>query len=114
MAWRPHDKAICNPSAPSCWGTCDRCGGLWNLNRLGWEVQWYGTEIKRTGFRVCPPCLDVPAAFLKAITLPADPEPAYQPRPEPYTADEAGGGGAQHLTWDSGGFWDQPGENWDA
>lgn len=92
MAWRPHGRARVNPTAPEGFGTCDRCGLLYNLVDLPFQYEWRGDQLMNTWFRVCTvTCLDVPADFLRTIVLPADPEPLYQPRPEPYTADEAGG-----------------------
>jgi hypothetical protein len=38
---------------------------------------------------VCRQCLDVPSEQLRAITLPADPVPIYQPRPEDFLAAES-------------------------
>lgn len=115
MAWRPHGRARVNPQMPEGFATCDRCSFLYNLHDLVWQHEWRGPTLQNTWFRVCTvTCLDSPAAFLKTIVLPADPMPLYQPRPEPYEVDEAGGGSSNPTTWDSGGFWDVPGEVWDA
>lgn len=114
MPWRMHGRARVNPNSPAGFASCDRCGFLYNLVDLKWETQWFGNTLQKTWFRVCDICLDKPADFLKTIVVPADPVPLYQPRPEPYAADEAGGG-TNYLRWDSpGGFWNQTeGEPWD-
>lgn len=92
MAWRPHGRAQVNPVAPRAFGTCDRCGMLYNLNDLAWQHQWRGNKLMNIWLRVCTlTCLDNPSDFLRPIKLPADPVPVYQPRPEPYTADENAG-----------------------
>lgn len=121
MPWRPHGRARVNPVSPEGFSTCQRCGFLYNLVDLPFQYEWRGNQLMSTGFRVCTwTCMDVPADFLRPIILPADPEPLWQPRPEPYTADEAGsytppqptnaweledGSGAWELE-DGSGFWE--------
>lgn len=72
------------------WGTCDQCGFIWNLDNLGYEKQWAGKNLVRNGNRVCPTCIDPPAPFLRTLTLPPDPRPLKDARPENYQIDEAG------------------------
>lgn len=87
MAYRPHARASVNPSSPRAWATCDRCGMNYNLERLGWQYQWSGPQLRNTRFLVCPSCMDKPAEFLKTIILPPDPVPVANPRPENYSYD---------------------------
>jgi hypothetical protein len=74
-----------NPQAKS---VCDRCGIWYNLVNLEWQYDWRGTALQNLQLRVCRRCLDVPQEQLRAIQLPADPVPVWQPRPENFDADE--------------------------
>jgi hypothetical protein len=56
---------------------------------LVWQYDWRGTSLQNLWIRVCKrTCLDTPQSQLRAITLPADPVPVWQPRPENFAADE--------------------------
>lgn len=88
MAWRFHGKATVDTNRPSAWGVCDRCGGLYDLNRLQYQWQWASMDLVNLRIRVCPTCLDKPSPFLRTIIIPPDPVPAFDPRPEPYAFDE--------------------------
>lgn len=74
-----------NPQAQS---VCDRCGIWHTLVDLRWQFDWRGTNLANLWLRVCKRCLDVPQAQLRAIQLPADPTPVWQPRVENFLADE--------------------------
>lgn len=67
---------------PQAYGVCDRCGFWYNLVDLKWQYQWAGNNLINLQLRVCDTCLDVPQEQLRAIVIPADPVPVYQPRPE--------------------------------
>jgi hypothetical protein len=89
MPWRYHGHATVDPSNPSAFGACDRCGFLYNLKDLVPEVQYNGTGLYRTGFLVCQrTCLDVPNPQQLSPILPPDPLPVLNPRVEPYYLDE--------------------------
>lgn len=88
MTWRPHGRAEVDSSRPRAWATCDRCGFITNHHRLNVERQWQGTQLRPTGFLVCRPCFDKPAEFLRVFTLPPDPVPISNPRPENYVVNE--------------------------
>src|SRR5271157_2824596 len=60
---------------------CDRCGSLWNHDRLSWQFQWQGPKLVNLRQLVCPTCLDVPNPTLKSIVLPPDPVPVFNARP---------------------------------
>lgn len=112
MPWRFFGHAKADPSAPRAAGFCDRCDHVWQLSQLVWEMQWRGTTLTRTGFRVCPECLDVPAQFLKAISIPADPLPVRDPRTG-YVQQEMNNG-IPALNWDQlYSAWDVSGNVWD-
>ena len=87
---RPHPKnAQVDPSNPRAWGTCDRCGFIWNLYRLDYQFEWQGPELQNTRYRVCPICEDVPFQHNRPIVVPLDPEPVADPRPQQYAVEEA-------------------------
>jgi hypothetical protein len=83
-----YGRATINPTAPEAVGVCDRCGFLYNLRNLRFQFDWAGTGMINKQLRVCSRCYDDPQEQLRAITLPPDPMPVWQPRPEPYEVDE--------------------------
>jgi hypothetical protein len=84
VAYRPHARA----DLKSAWGSCDRCGLLYNLRNLSWQFDWAGTKLINKGLLVCDRCLDDASPWLRTIVLPADPPPVINARPEPYAVDE--------------------------
>jgi hypothetical protein len=91
MAYRWHPRnAEVDPESPRAWGTCDRCGFVYNLNKLQWQYSYQGAFVPvNTRFLVCERCLDPLNEQDQGYILPPDPEPIYNARPEPYTLDEA-------------------------
>lgn len=87
MSFRPHGRFTVDPSGPRAQGTCDRCGGHYQLNQLKWQFQWAGARLQNLRILVCRSCMDIPQTQLKAIIIPADPLPVMNPRPENYVAD---------------------------
>lgn len=81
MAFRPHGRARVDSKRPQAFGVCDRCATVYNLVDLGYEEDWRGNRIMRTGFRVCRSCMSIPAPFLRTVILPPDPVPVKDPRP---------------------------------
>ncbi len=82
-------RARVSAKNPQAFGVCDRCGIWYNLVDLVWQSDWRGTSLQNLWIRVCKrTCLDVPQAQLRAIQLPADPVPVWQPRPENFEAAE--------------------------
>lgn len=90
MSYRYHGRAEVNPDWPRAFATCDACGFNYNLYKLQWQYEWCGFQLVNQRTLVCPECNDKPAAFLKAIVLPADPPAIYNIRPENYTIDDEG------------------------
>ncbi|HVT27664.1 MAG TPA: hypothetical protein VHE81_06560 [Lacipirellulaceae bacterium] len=90
MPWRPHGRAEVDPRQPEAFGVCDRCGCLYNLDRLHWQYQFAGVGLVNLNLLVCRPCLDVPQPQLTATILPPDPDPIFNARPEYYALDETG------------------------
>ena len=59
-------------------GCCDRCGFEYKLSELKYEIY----DKKRTGFRICPTCLDTDHPQLRVGDKTySDPYPAKDPRP---------------------------------
>lgn len=83
-AGRAHTSAR-NPRAQ---GRCDRCSFWYQLDQLRFQMQWQGTTLINTQMRVCRTCYDTPQQQLRAIVLPADPVPVWQPRPESFDEEE--------------------------
>lgn len=81
-------RARVSAKNPQAQGVCDRCGIWYNLVNLNWQYDWRGTSLQNLWIRVCARCTDTPQEQLRAITLPADPVPVWQPRPENFDADE--------------------------
>jgi hypothetical protein len=94
-------RAKVDPHHPEAFGVCDRCGFWWNLNRLTYQHEWRGMRLANLRLRVCPPCLDTPAAFLKPIVYPPDPVPKIDPRPQNFTIADNGSPFTPPLPWPS-------------
>lgn len=89
MGFRPHPRAQTSAENPRSWATCDRCGLVYNLDRLVWQFDWRGTELQNTQVLVCKQtCLDKPQRQLGTVILPPDPVGVLNARPEPYPSDE--------------------------
>ena len=80
MTTWPKGHAKVDPSHPSAFAICDRCGFQYNHRDLRWDRQWRGRQIEKTGFLVCVSCWDTPNPTLRPIVLPADPVPILNPR----------------------------------
>lgn len=91
MAYRWHPKnAEVDPDNPKAWGSCDRCGMIWQLDQLTWQYAYQGSSFPiNTNFLVCPKHLDPLNPQDMPYVLPPDPPPVYNARPEPYMLDES-------------------------
>ena len=108
MAWRPHGRATVNAKAPSAFGICDRCGLLYNLEKLVWQFDWRGNRITNIRIRVCTvTCYDKPYEGNRPLKLPPDPLPVKDARPIQYALDE------ENTPPTSPTYWDEPGILWD-
>jgi len=85
---RPHGRAKVSARNPRAFGICDRCGFLYNHDRLQWQYDWAGASLINKRILVCNSCLDVPQQQLRAIVVPADPVPIQNPRIQDYVAAE--------------------------
>lgn len=82
---RPHGRATIDRNKPNALGVCDRCGFLFNHNRLSWQMDWRGPNIQNLAILVCQSCLDKPQENgQRTIILPPDPVPIRNARPENY------------------------------
>lgn len=80
-------RARLDVSNPSAMGCCDRCGFVYDLDRLQRQFEWRGAALVDTGKLVCAGtgtkrCLDVPQQQNRTIILPPDPVPRQNPRPD--------------------------------
>jgi hypothetical protein len=91
MAYRNRPKnSPVDPEDPRAEGQCDRCGMLWPLHKLTWQMAYRGFNPQSLGILVCPTHLD-PLNILDApLILPPDPEPVFNERSPTYSIDEAG------------------------
>lgn len=83
---RSHGRARVSSRNPRAFGICDRCGFLYNHNRLQWQYDWAGASLINKRMLVCDTCNDVPQQQLRAIVVPADPVPIQNPRVQNYAA----------------------------
>ena len=89
MAHRPHPRgARTNPRSPRAWATCQRCGFVFNLEKLNWQYDWRGIKLMPLNVQVDHKCLDKPQRQLGSIILPPDPPSVPNALPEPYEIDE--------------------------
>lgn len=86
---RPHGRARVSSRNPRAFAICDRCGFLYNHDRLSWQFDWRGASLMNIRVLVCNDCLDVPQTQLRAIVVPADPVPILNPRVQNYVDSEA-------------------------
>lgn len=81
-------RAKTNPKSPQAHAICDRCGFRVNFVDLRVQYDWRGATLGPIGnILVCDICYDDPQEQLRAITLPADPVPIVNARPELYPQD---------------------------
>lgn len=85
---RATGRASVSSRNPRAFGICDRCGFLYNHDRLQWQFDYAGAGLINKRILVCSPCLDTPQNQLRSIVLPADPVPILNPRVQDYVAAE--------------------------
>jgi len=93
---------------PEALAECDRCGFLYNHNKLSWQSDWDGMNLHENGLLVCDTCMDTPQENgQRTVILPPDPDPIKNARPRNYlNANNPMSGIGLTLTDDiySGGF----------
>jgi hypothetical protein len=65
-----------------------RCGLWFNRVDLKFQHDWRGATVQNLWILVCRQCYDTPQEQLRAITLPADPEPVFYPSVQDFDAAE--------------------------
>ena len=85
---RATGRASVSTRNPRAFGICDRCGFLYNHDRLQWQFDYAGAGLINKRILVCSPCLDTPQNQLRSIVLPPDPIPIENPRVQDYAAAE--------------------------
>lgn len=81
-------RARTSATNPQAHAICDRCGGRYNHVDLQFQFDWAGATVQNKRILVCRHCLDEMQPQLRSITLPGDPPPILNPRPENFTAAE--------------------------
>ena len=79
-----HGRARVSSKNPQAFAICDRCGFLYNHVDLSWQFDYAGAGLINKRILVCRPCNDVPQNQLRAIILPADPQPIINARVQDY------------------------------
>lgn len=82
-------RARTSAKSPVAQAVCDRCGIWYSITDTTFQFDWRGTALQNLWLRVCRQCLDTPQQQLRSISLPADPTPVWQPRPENFDAAES-------------------------
>lgn len=83
---RPHGRAEISAVRPRALGVCQRCGFLYNHDRLQWQFQYGAMRLINLRILVCDTCRDSPQIQLRTILLPPDPVPIEYPVPEDYAS----------------------------
>lgn len=81
-------RARTSAKQPQAHAICDRCGFRWNWVDLQWQYEWRGPVVQNIRILVCRKCLDVPQENVRAITVPADPTPIINARPQDFLIAE--------------------------
>lgn len=82
MGWSVYTHAaLGDVRKPRPLGACDKCGFIYNRDRLKWQYEWSGLKQRNTEMLVCPTCMDAQQPQLRAFTIPIDPVPILNPRP---------------------------------
>ncbi len=77
-------RAKTSSKNPQAHAICDRCGFRYNHVDLAFQYDWAGATVQNKRLLVCPSCHDNMQSQLRALTLPGDPPPIINPRPETY------------------------------
>jgi hypothetical protein len=72
---------------PQAHAICDRGGFRYNHVNLQFQFDWAGATVQNKRILVCQRCLDQMQSQLRSLTLPGDPPPILNPRPELYATD---------------------------
>jgi hypothetical protein len=78
---REYGKVNFNPNSPVHVSACHECGNVWNREDLMPQLQWAGTKLVDTGFKVCRECYDDPNQQTRVLFLPPNPAPLFDALP---------------------------------
>lgn len=81
-------RARTSAKSPQAHAICDRCGARYNHVDLQFQFDWAGATVQNKRLLVCRNCLDTMQSQLRSITLPGDPPPIINPRPEQFDRAE--------------------------
>lgn len=81
-------RARTSARKPQAHAICDRCGFRYNMVDLQFQYEWRGPVIQNIRVLVCKKCLDVPQENIRAIIVPADPEPIINARTQDFVGAE--------------------------
>ena len=81
-------RARTSATNPRAHAICDRCGFRYNHVDLKWQYDWAGASLINKRILVCDTCYDKPQEQLRAIVVPADPMPIYNPRVQDFENSE--------------------------
>jgi len=82
---RAHGRVRVDARWPQAAGICDRCGLIYQHNKLAWQHDWRSERLLNLRILVCARCYDTPQEQLRARILSPDPVPIMNARPEPFT-----------------------------
>ena len=77
-----------DPANPMAWATSDQNGMIGQHNKMKWQHDWRGNKIVNLRVLVHEDELDKPQRQLGNLSLPPDPVPIRNARPENYSIDE--------------------------
>jgi hypothetical protein len=81
-------RARTSAKKPQAHAICDRCGFRYNFVDLSWQFDYRGPVIANIRILVCRKCKDEAQSQLRAIVLPADPEPIPNARVQDFVTAE--------------------------
>lgn len=84
-------RARTSVNNPQAHAICDRCSQRVNHIDLRPQTIVAGATLLNINLLVCSRCWDIPNETLRAIVLPADPQPIINARVEPFVYDETTG-----------------------
>lgn len=84
-------RARTSVNNPQAFSVCDRCSQWVNHIDLRPQTIVAGATLLNINLLVCARCWDTPNENLRAIVLPADPQPIVNPRVEHFVYDETTG-----------------------
>lgn len=88
-----HGRSRISARHPEAQAICDRCKFTVSRADLRWQMEYAGPTVINKRLLVCRDCLDTPNPQLRTVTLPPDPVPVRDPRPQEVGLDDTPAGG---------------------